>query len=86
MVINRRTFIASAASLLALPSRAQSFPSKGLQLIVPFAAGGAADIIGRVVSERLTVQTDDNQVAFWPCARWTSRARRSARHQGASHG
>ncbi len=53
MLINRRLFVASAASLLALPSRAQSFPSKGLQLIVPFAAGGAADIIGRVVSERL---------------------------------
>jgi tripartite-type tricarboxylate transporter receptor subunit TctC len=52
-LISRRTFVASAASLLALPSRAQSFPSKGLQLIVPFAAGGAADIIGRVVSERL---------------------------------
>jgi tripartite-type tricarboxylate transporter receptor subunit TctC len=52
-VINRRTFVAAAASLLAMPSRAQSFPSKGLQLIVPFAAGGAADIIGRVVSERL---------------------------------
>jgi tripartite-type tricarboxylate transporter receptor subunit TctC len=53
MLINRRIFIASAASLLTMPVRAQSFPSKGLQLIVPFAAGGAADIIGRVVSERL---------------------------------
>jgi tripartite-type tricarboxylate transporter receptor subunit TctC len=53
MVINRRIFIASAASLLTVPARAQSFPNKGLQLIVPFAAGGAADIIGRVVSERL---------------------------------
>jgi tripartite-type tricarboxylate transporter receptor subunit TctC len=53
MVISRRTFVASAASLLMVPARAQSFPAKGLQLIVPFAAGGAADIIGRVVSERL---------------------------------
>jgi tripartite-type tricarboxylate transporter receptor subunit TctC len=52
-MMDRRTFVASAASLLALPARAQNFPSKGLQLIVPFAAGGAADIIGRVVSERL---------------------------------
>ncbi len=53
MLINRRTFVASAASLLTMPARAQSFPGNGLQLIVPFAAGGAADIIGRVVSERL---------------------------------
>jgi tripartite-type tricarboxylate transporter receptor subunit TctC len=52
-MMDRRTFIASAASFPALPARAQSFPSKGMQLIVPFAAGGAADIIGRVVSERL---------------------------------
>jgi tripartite-type tricarboxylate transporter receptor subunit TctC len=52
-MMDRRAFVASAASVLALPARAQSFPSKGLQLIVPFAAGGAADIIGRVVSERL---------------------------------
>jgi tripartite-type tricarboxylate transporter receptor subunit TctC len=58
IMINRRTFVTSAASLLALPagsqtSPAQTFPAKGLQMIVPFAAGGAADIIGRVVSERL---------------------------------
>jgi tripartite-type tricarboxylate transporter receptor subunit TctC len=52
-MIDRRTFLASTASVLALPAGAQSFPSKGLQLIVPFAPGGAADIIGRVVSERL---------------------------------
>jgi tripartite-type tricarboxylate transporter receptor subunit TctC len=53
MMMDRRTFVASAASLLVTKARAQSFPSKGLQLIVPFAPGGAADIIGRVVSERL---------------------------------
>jgi tripartite-type tricarboxylate transporter receptor subunit TctC len=53
LVINRRTLVASAASLLVVPARAQTFPAKGLQMIVPFAAGGAADIIGRVVSERL---------------------------------
>ncbi len=52
-MIDRRSLIASAASLLASPALAQAFPSKGLQLIVPFAPGGAADIIGRVVSDRL---------------------------------
>ncbi len=52
-MMNRRTFVVSSASMLAMPARAQSFPGKGLQLIVPFAAGGAADITGRVVSERL---------------------------------
>jgi tripartite-type tricarboxylate transporter receptor subunit TctC len=55
MMINRRTFIASSAALLPWAAHAQTFPTKGLQLIVPFAAGGAADIIGRVVSDRLAV-------------------------------
>lgn len=52
-MIERRSLLIAAASLFAMPARSQSFPNKGLQLIVPFAAGGAADIIGRVVSERL---------------------------------
>lgn len=33
---------------------AQAWPSKPIQLIVPFAPGGAADIVGRIVSEQLT--------------------------------
>ncbi|PTM51479.1 Bug family tripartite tricarboxylate transporter substrate binding protein [Phreatobacter oligotrophus] len=52
--IGRRALLGAAASFLATPSRAQAFPTKTIQLVVPFAAGGAADIIGRAIGERLS--------------------------------
>ncbi len=52
--IDRRGFLAAAAALAATPLRAQAFPNRQMQLVVPFAAGGAADIIGRAVTERLS--------------------------------
>jgi len=33
---------------------AQSYPSRSVRVIVPFAAGGGADIIGRTLSQKLT--------------------------------
>ncbi len=59
--IDRRGFLAAAAALAATPLRAQTFPNRQMQLVVPFAAGGAADIIGRAVTERLS-QTYGRQV------------------------
>jgi len=52
----RRTLIGSAAAAGLLPavSRAQSFPSKQLRLIVGFAAGGGGDIVARVLGAELT--------------------------------
>ncbi len=44
----------TAALLLATPLQAQDYPSRPLRLIVPFAPGGAADIIGRAVSEPMS--------------------------------
>lgn len=44
----------TAALLLAAPVQAQDYPSRPLRLIVPFAPGGAADIIGRAVSEPMS--------------------------------
>jgi tripartite-type tricarboxylate transporter receptor subunit TctC len=32
---------------------AQTYPAKPLRMIVPFPPGGAADLIGRVVAQRL---------------------------------
>lgn len=53
------TIVRSAIALLvlqALPSigLAQDYPNKPLKLIVPFPAGGPADTIGRVYSEKLS--------------------------------
>ncbi|MDH4293189.1 MAG: tripartite tricarboxylate transporter substrate-binding protein, partial [Betaproteobacteria bacterium] len=41
------------AGLLALPVAAQSYPSKPVRMIIPFSAGGAADVPGRIVMQKL---------------------------------
>jgi len=52
----RRSLIGSAAAAALAPavSRAQSFPSKQLRLLVGFAAGGGGDIVARILAQELT--------------------------------
>jgi len=45
--------VASLAAVAALPLHAQSYPSRAITMIVPQAAGGTNDIVGRVVSAKL---------------------------------
>ena len=42
-----------ACAVAATPALAQSYPSKPVRLIVPFAAGGPADVYARFMSQRL---------------------------------
>jgi tripartite-type tricarboxylate transporter receptor subunit TctC len=46
-------FIA-AALLLAAGSASAQYPNKSIKLIVPYPPGGATDVIGRVLAQRLT--------------------------------
>src|SRR5579862_8189491 len=58
MTITRRTLIAAlgaapAATLLPRVAFA-AYPDRPIHLIVPFAAGGNADIVGRLVGEQMS--------------------------------
>ena len=55
---DRRQFLhlAAGASVLPALSRiawAQAYPSRPITMIVPFAAGGPADVLGRILAERM---------------------------------
>jgi len=58
MTAVRRQFLhlaASAATLLAMSrfARAQAYPSRQITMIVPYPPGGPADVVGRIVAERM---------------------------------
>ncbi len=53
-LLNRRALVAVLAATLASAGWAQSFPSKPLRIIVPFGAGGVADLTARTVGQKLS--------------------------------
>jgi tripartite-type tricarboxylate transporter receptor subunit TctC len=58
MKLARRKFLQLAAGAVALPTvsrvaTAQTYPTRPITMIVPFAAGGLTDVLGRVLAERM---------------------------------
>jgi tripartite-type tricarboxylate transporter receptor subunit TctC len=58
MKLPRRQFLHLAAGAAALPfapqvAWAQAYPTRPITLIVPFAAGGGADVVMRIIAERM---------------------------------
>jgi tripartite-type tricarboxylate transporter receptor subunit TctC len=50
----RALAIAASALLLAAGSAMAQYPTKSIKMIVPYPPGGATDVIGRVLAQRLT--------------------------------
>jgi tripartite-type tricarboxylate transporter receptor subunit TctC len=58
MKLPRRQFVHFAVGAAALPAVArfawaQAYPTQPITMIVPFAAGGPTDVVGRIIAERL---------------------------------
>jgi tripartite-type tricarboxylate transporter receptor subunit TctC len=53
-MIRAGAFLAAALALTSPPTRAQTYPSRQITLIVPFAAGGSNDVVGRAIGKKLS--------------------------------
>jgi tripartite-type tricarboxylate transporter receptor subunit TctC len=67
MKLPRRRFLRLAAGAAALPgvsriARAQSYPSRPITLVVPFAAGGPTDTIARIMGQRMRASLDQTVI------------------------
>ena len=70
--------VIAAAALWVLPVQAQTYPSKPITMIVPYAAGGSVDAVARLVSDRMAAKLG-GQHRHRECGRRWRRDRHRAR-------
>jgi tripartite-type tricarboxylate transporter receptor subunit TctC len=62
--LSRRFVLLAGVLAFAMPQlvSAQSWPTKPIKLIIPFAAGGTTDILGRLLAQQLTKDLGQNVI------------------------
>ncbi|CAM3616443.1 Bug family tripartite tricarboxylate transporter substrate binding protein [Polynucleobacter brandtiae] len=62
--LGRRIVLLAGALALTMPflANAQSWPTKPIKLVIPFAAGGTTDILGRLLAQQLTKDLGQNVI------------------------
>ena len=50
------TLAVAGALIVAGAAQAQDFPTRPINLVVPFAAGGSTDLVGRIIAEGMSAQ------------------------------
>lgn len=48
--------LAASIAIISMPALAQSYPSKPIRIVVPYTAGGLADNVTRLISEKLSTR------------------------------
>jgi tripartite-type tricarboxylate transporter receptor subunit TctC len=52
--MNRFVIAAALATILPASATAQTYPDRPVRIVVPFAAGGGSDVVGRAIAQKLT--------------------------------
>ena len=61
--MQRRTFLAgTATAALAFPVRADTWPSRPIKLVAPFAPGGGSDFTSRLIAEKLSARLGQTMI------------------------
>ena len=55
--------LVALAAACAIPCHAQTYPSKAIRMIIPFPPGGATDLLGRLVGQKLSERVGQPVVA-----------------------
>jgi tripartite-type tricarboxylate transporter receptor subunit TctC len=54
ILLDKRALLAAAAAVLATPALAQApFPTRPISMVIPFAAGGPTDTVGRLIAQSM---------------------------------
>ena len=54
MLFRRSLLVAATLSVVASLAHAQNYPNKSLRIVVPFGAGGVADLTARTVAQKMS--------------------------------